>query len=89
MTRARLATIAVLLMSVLLLSLPAGADAASRRVCAKVATVRDTPRGFTIARLYRRQRVRTVGRSATRGWTPIETTSGLPGWILTSSLCRA
>jgi hypothetical protein len=88
MTRARLALVAVFVMSVLVFTLPASAEAREKRICAKVATVRDTPRGFAIARLYRRQKVRTAGRSAARGWTPIETLSGLPGWILTSSLCR-
>jgi len=80
-----LVVVAVLLLSV---SLPAAADAATRRVCAKSAIVRDTPRGFAIARLYRRQKVIVVRASATRGWTPIRTSGGLPGWILTESLCR-
>ncbi len=80
--------IVVLLMALLVLSLPAAAGAATRRVCAKVATVRDTPRGFAIARLYRRQTVVVVRASAERGWTPIRTPNGLPGWILSRSLCR-
>ena len=76
--------------TVLLLSLgvPAAADAATRRVCAKSAIVRDTPGGFAIARLYRRQKVTVVRASGAKGWTPIRTTGGLPGWILTRSLCR-
>jgi len=85
MTRALLAAMVI---AVLLLALPAASHAAERRICARVATVYDTPRGFAIARLYRRQRVRVAGRSAARGWTRIETTSGLPGWILSQSLCR-
>jgi uncharacterized protein YgiM (DUF1202 family) len=81
----RVVVVAVLLFS---LSLPAAADAATRRVCAKSAIVRDTPGGFAIARLYRRQKVTVVRASAARGWTPIRTTNGLPGWILSRSLCR-
>ena len=60
----------------------------TRKVCVRAATLRDTPRGFAIARLYRRQKVRVLGRSSTRGWSRIETRSGLPGWILSRSLCR-
>lgn len=79
-----------MVVSVLLLAvcLPAAADAATRRICTKSATVRDTPRGFAIARLYRRQKVTVVRASGAKGWTPIRTTNGLPGWILTRSLCR-
>ena len=70
------------------LAMPAAASAAERRICTRSATVYDTPRGFAIARLYRRQRVRVLGRSSTRGWSRIETRNGLPGWILSRSLCR-
>ena len=66
----------------------AAARETTRKVCVRSATVRDTPRGFAIARLYRGERVAVVRRSATRGWAPIRTRSGLPGWILTRSLCR-
>ena len=78
-------------MSLLILgsTLPATtADATTRRVCAKSAIVRDTPRGFAIARVYRGQRVRVVRASGAPGWTPIRTSLGLPGWILSSRLCR-
>lgn len=78
----------VLSAACLSLTLAPAAEAAERRVCARTATVYDTPRGFAIARLYRRQRVRVLGRSSTRGWSRIETRSGLPGWILSKSLCR-
>jgi hypothetical protein len=84
----KLALSAVLLSIMLSFALPAPADAAVRRICTKSATVRDTPGGFAIARLYRRQRIRVVGASAAKGWSRVETTSGLPGWILTRSLCR-
>jgi hypothetical protein len=69
-------------------SLPSAAGAETRRVCARSAIVRDTPGGFAIARLYRRDRVRIAGRSARRGWSPIVLTGGLPGWMLTRSLCH-
>lgn len=64
------------------------AEAASKRVCARTASVRDTPRGFVIARLRRGQRVVVVRRSAARGWTHVRTPSGLPGWVLNTSLCK-
>ena len=86
MTRALFAVLVV--MTLLGFSLPAAADAATRRVCARVATVYDTPRGFAIARLYRREKVRVVRASGIKGWTPISITGGLPGWILTRNLCR-
>jgi hypothetical protein len=83
-------TAAVLLvLAALVAAVPAAALAAeSRKVCARAATLRDTPRGFAIARLYRDDRVTVVRRSATRGWVPVRTRSGLPGWILRRSLCR-
>ena len=79
-----------LLTGILLAAMPAAAHARAqeRKVCARAATVRDTPRGFAIARLYRNYRVTVVRRSATRGWVPIRTRAGLPGWILRRSLCR-
>jgi hypothetical protein len=72
------------------LAVPAAAIARGqeRKVCVRTATLRDTPRGFAIARLYRNDRVTVVRRSATRGWVPVRTSSGLPGWILRRSLCR-
>ena len=78
----------VVMLSLVFLTAAPAAEAAERRVCARVATVRDTPRGFAIARLYRGQRIVVVRASATRGWTPIRTRNGLPGWILSRSLCR-
>jgi hypothetical protein len=82
----RVLAAAMVMLFLLTLSVPA--EAATRRICTRSATVYDTPRGFAIARLYRRERVNVVGRSATRGWTRIETRGGLPGWILSRSLCR-
>jgi hypothetical protein len=75
-------------LALVILAAPSPASAQTRRICTKSATLRDTPRGFAIARLYRRQRVHVVRRSGERGWTPVRTTNGLPGWILTKSLCR-
>jgi hypothetical protein len=83
-----LAVATVLLALMVLAPAVALAREETRRVCARAATVRDTPRGFAIARLYRRDRVTVVRRSGVRGWVPIRTRSGLPGWILTRSLCR-
>lgn len=81
-------SLVLLSMAALSLVLPAAASAAERRVCTRTATVYDTPRGFAIARLYRRQRVRVLGRSSARGWSRIETRNGLPGWMLTRGLCH-
>ena len=79
---------AVVATSLLVLASAAQAQSRARVVCANGATLRDTPRGFVIARLERRARVTVVRRSGTRGWTPVRTRNGLPGWILTRSLCR-
>ena len=75
-------------LTLLLLALPSAAHARTLRVCAERATLRDTPRGFVIARLFRRDPVTVLRRSAERGWSNVRTRSGLPGWILTRSLCR-
>lgn len=84
----RCALVVAALSAVLLAGGAHPADAATRRVCARAANVYDTPRGFVIARVYRRDRVRVVGRSATRGWSRIELRGGLPGWIPNRRLCR-
>jgi hypothetical protein len=83
-------TLALLIAGLLVLGAPTAALAKgeTRKVCVRAATVRDTPRGFAIARLFRNERVEVVRRSSTRGWVPIRTRSGLPGWILERSLCR-
>jgi hypothetical protein len=89
-TRVPLSFLALVLALVLVAGLAADAQAQSRtkKVCSRTATVRDTPRGFAIARLARGQKVKVVARSGTRGWSPIRTNDGLPGWILTRSLCK-
>ena len=80
--------LALCLFALVAVLVPSTASAETRRICTKSATLRDTPRGFAIARLYRRQRVHVVRRSGEKGWTPVRTSNGLPGWILTRSLCR-
>lgn len=89
MTRLPLTITALVLALVLVAGLTADAHAQARtkKVCSRTATVRDTPRGFAIARLARGQKVKVVAKSGTKGWSPIRTTNGLPGWILTRSLC--
>jgi hypothetical protein len=81
--------IAAVVLALVALSLPAAAEARSARkkICAHSATLRDTPRGFVIARLSRGQRVVVVRRSGARGWVPVRTSTGLPGWVLRRSLC--
>ena len=86
----RMVAVVLLTLSVFMVALPAAASARTetRKVCVRAATLRDTPRGFAIARLYRNEKVEVVRRSAMRGWVPVRTRSGLPGWILSRSLCR-
>ena len=80
----------MILTALLLASVVATAEAAStRRLCAKVATLRDSPEGFVIGRLYRPQRLRQQRRSANRRWALVATRAGVTGWILDRSLCRA
>ena len=88
MTRMLVVALCLAAVSLVLVLPAAPADAASRRICTKTATLRDTPRGFVIARLYRGQRVVVVRRSAARGWLNVRPPTGLPGWILARSLCR-
>jgi hypothetical protein len=84
----RMLVVLILMTGAVLAAVPVAAQAQERRVCARAATLRDTPRGFAIGRLYRGDRVTVVRRSATRGWVPVRTRAGLPGWILRRSLCR-
>ena len=79
-------TVAVVL-ALLVPAVTAGASSARKRVCTRSATLRDTPRGFVIARLTHGQRVTVVRRSAAPGWSNVRTSAGVPGWILTRSLC--
>ncbi len=80
MTRRTLVTVVV----VAALTASAAAEAeglSTRRLCAKSATLRDSPEGFIIGWLYRPQRLRVERRSANRRWTLVVTRSGVVGWI--------
>jgi hypothetical protein len=63
-------------------------DALAARVCAKRAVVVDSPRGFTVGYVYRRDRVRVVRWSANRRWARIVTPTELRGWTRRTTLCR-
>jgi hypothetical protein len=79
-----------ILTAVLLGSAAACAEAASsRRLCSRVAALRDSPEGFVIGRLYRPQRLRLQRRSANRRWGLVVTRAGVVGWVPYRSLCRA
>jgi hypothetical protein len=62
-------------------------DALAAQVCAKRAVVRDSPGGFTVGYLYRRDRVRVVRLSANRRWARIVTPTELRGWTRNKVLC--
>jgi phytoene/squalene synthetase len=82
--------IVTMLILAVLASAAASAEAAStRRLCARVATLRDSPEGFVIGRLYRPQRLRLQRRSANRRWALVATGGGVTGWVRSGSLCRA
>lgn len=76
------------LVMALLLIAPAGA-ASTRRLCAPMAALRDSPEGFVIGRLYRPQRLSYLRRSANRRWALVRTRAGVVGWVSYRSLCRA
>jgi hypothetical protein len=86
----RRAVVTVVLIAALTAALATPAQAATtRRLCAKVAQLRDSPEGFVIGRLYRPQRLRLVRRNPSRRWALVVTRSGVAGWIPSRSLCRA
>jgi hypothetical protein len=85
--RARIVAL-VLLLSLLMVSVPAAHAASTRRLCARSALLRDSPEGFVIGRLHRPQRLRYVRRSANRRWALVRTRTGLAGWLPYRSLCR-
>jgi hypothetical protein len=71
------------------LGLAAAADAATRaRICARKVSVRNTPSGFTVGYLFRRDRILVSRRSANRRWLRIVTPTELRGWIPASARCR-
>jgi hypothetical protein len=82
------APVLVLLMLLVALTFAAPAAASTRRLCARSATLRDSPEGFVIGRLYRPQRLRYHRRSANRRWALVTTRMGVAGWIPYRSLCR-
>ncbi len=86
----RRALVTLVIVATLTTGLAAPAEGAStRRLCAKSATLRDSPEGFIIGWLYRPQRLRVHRRSANRRWALVVTRSGVVGWIRSRSLCRA
>lgn len=86
----RAAALVLLLVLLATLAPAAPADAAhTRRLCARVAALRDSPEGFVIGRLYRPQRLRYLRRSANRRWALVRTRARVAGWIPARSLCRA
>lgn len=65
---------------------PVRAEAAGARVCSAEVALRDSPGGFVIGYLLRRDRVRLV-RSASRHWAHVDTPLEVRGWIPRRSLC--
>jgi hypothetical protein len=61
--------------------------ALAAQVCAKRAVVQDSPGGFTVGYVYRRDRVRVVRRSANGRWARIVTPTELRGWMRRKALC--
>lgn len=91
--RRRAAVAAALTAALLLASagFPAGASASGperRRVCVARTVVVESPNGFTVGYLYRRDRVTLLRRSANRRWARIVTPNELRGWVRATSLCR-
>jgi hypothetical protein len=58
-------------------AVPVEQGASTRRLCARSATLRDSPQGFVIGRLYRPQRLRYFRRNADR----MLTDTGATGWV--------
>jgi hypothetical protein len=80
--------VVVLALMLLLLMASTVQASSTRRLCAHSATLRDSPEGFVIGRLYRPQRLRYIRRSANRRWALVRTRAGLAGWITYRSLCH-
>jgi len=72
-------------------TLATAAEAASTRsLCARTAVLRDSPKGFVIARLTRGQRLRVQRHNADRRWALVVVTrAGTIGWLPAASVCRA
>lgn len=84
--RARLLVVTLVLL--VMASAPAAQAGSTRRLCAPSAILRDSPKGFVIAHLYRPQRLGYIRRSADRRWALVRTRTGLAGWIRYRKLCR-
>jgi len=64
--------------------------AVTRGLCAPTAVLRDSPKGFVIARLRRPQRLQVRRHSADRRWALVVVTrEGIVGWLPAASMCRA
>jgi hypothetical protein len=84
------ATLALVLVLLVTLMPTDPADASIRRLCARVAVLRDSPpNGFVLARLRRPHRFVYMRRSANRRWALVRAQTGVVGWIGARSLCRA
>lgn len=86
MTRARRVALPAAVLAATIALAPPG-DALAAQVCAKRAVVRDSPGGFTVGYVYRRDRVRVLRRSANRRWARIVTPTELRGWMRRRALC--
>jgi len=88
----RSAALAALVVALALTAtLATAAQAAStRQLCARTAVLRDSPKGFVIARLNRPQGLRLQRHSADRRWALVVVIrAGTVGWLPARSLCRA
>jgi hypothetical protein len=87
----RAATLALVLALLVMLMPTEPANASTRRLCARVGVLRDSPppHGLIIARLRRPHRFRYIRRSANRRWALVRAQTGTVGWIGARSLCRA
>ena len=66
------------------------ARSSERRVCTKNATLYDTPRGFAIGLLIKRDRLRVLRRSANRRWYHVRVRrTQMTGWVSVGAVCRA
>jgi hypothetical protein len=69
---------------------PAARAAVTRDLCARTAVLRDSPKGFVIARLNRPQRLQVQRLSADRRWALVVLVgAGTVGWLPAASVCRA
>lgn len=88
MSRAALAALLAVVLS--LTATAAQASAAERARICKVyrAPVLNSPDGFVVGYLFRPDPVRILRRSANRAWVRIDTANELRGWVRSRYLCR-